>query len=138
MHECAIKKSFCKCFFISSRLQLSAFATSPHETSNWWQSPQFSAFNQSLQTPHCSLSSQAASCSSSCWDSSLQTSQTEPHYQSSHIYSHRKRSEPPAYQPSESLPFTQQEVDETAVSFSQRGRCTIHPSLFEQTAQWGE
>lgn len=133
MHKCA------NVLFISSRLPLSAFATSPHKTPNWWQSPQTSACYQSLQTPDCSLSSQATSCSSSCWDSSLQTSRTESRYLSSHIYSHRKHSEPPAYRSSESLPFTQQEVDETAVSFSRRDRCTVHPSLFEhQTAQWGE
>lgn len=110
-----------------SRPQVSSFSTSYHDSFNQWQSWQTSACYQSSQTPDCSLSSQASSCSSSCWDSSLQreASQTEAYYQCSQIYSHRKYSEPPAYQSNQTQSFTQHGMTETSASFSHRDRYTL-------------
>ncbi|XP_045921713.1 uncharacterized protein LOC123981106 isoform X5 [Micropterus dolomieu] len=113
----------------TDRPQVSS-STSYHHSSNQLQSNQTSAYYQSSQTPVCSLSSQASSCSSSCWDiSSLQrqATHTEAYYQSSQIYSHRKYSEPPANQISQTRSFTQHEISEAAASFSHRDRYT--PSL---------
>lgn len=117
-------------FIPRSRPQVSTFSSSYHDSFNWCQSSQTSACYQSSQTPDCSLSSQGAS----CWDPSLRTqaSQTEAYYQCSHSYSQRKHSEPPAYQSSQSLPFTQHEVAETAASLSHRDPYTLQPQIPER------
>lgn len=112
-----------------SRPQVFSFSSSDRNLSS-----QTSACYQSSQTPDCCLSSPA----SSCWDPSLQSQapQNEAYYQFSQIYSHRKYSEPPAYQSSQSLPLTQHEVTEKAASVSHRDRFTPYPQtperLFEQ------
>ncbi|XP_036966989.1 uncharacterized protein LOC119026649 isoform X5 [Acanthopagrus latus] len=117
-----------------SRPQVSSFSTSDRDLSF-----QTSACYQSSQTADCCLSSPA----SSCWDPSFQSQapQNEAYYQFSQIYSHRKYSEPPAYQSSQSLPLTQHELTEKAASVSHRDRFTPYPQTPErliehQSSSW--
>lgn len=108
-----------------SRPQVSSFFTSHHDSFNRRQSFQTLDYYQYSQTPDSSLSIQAFS----CWNSSLerQTSQTEAYYQCLQPYSHRKYSEPPAYQSSQAPSSTQHLVSETAACYARRDRYT--PSL---------
>ncbi|XP_018560666.1 DNA polymerase nu isoform X2 [Lates calcarifer] len=116
-----------------SRPQVSSFSTSHHSSSNEQQSSQTSAYYQYSQTLDSSLSSPA----SSCWDSSFQrqTSQMEAYYQRSQTYSHRKYSQPPAYQSSQAPSFTQCEASEVAACYSLRDRFTLALQIPERPSE---
>lgn len=114
-----------------STLQVSAFSTSHHDSSSWWQSSQPSACYQSLHMPDWFSWSQA----SSSWDPPLQRKASEARYQPLHIYS--QHPELPVYQSGHSLSFTQYESSEMAPSFLER--CTLYPQIPERVfGPWGK
>ena len=124
------------CFRLWPCPQVSPFPNRHHNSSESRRSETSASYLYS-QTADSSLSSQASSGASSCWDSSFQrrTSQTEAYYRCSQTYSHGKCSEPPAFQSSQPLSFSQHEVPETATSFFRSDRYTLSLQTPERVSE---